>query len=81
MVITPEMMNNNEEEQNLALECCNEWRRCLIWLALQAGMCRDAAILAVFNDMLQDERVIFYYKSFPDFRNQVRRLIKKPEDI
>lgn len=82
MVITPEMLNiENEDGENLALECSYEWRRCLIWLAIQAGMARDAALLAVFNDMLQDQRVIFYYNAFSEFRHQVQRLLKRPENI
>lgn len=80
MAILPEMLENDENKIN-ALEYSCEWRRCLIWLAIQANMCKDAAILAVFNDMLQDERVIFYYNTFPEFRRQVLRLIKKPDDI
>ena len=77
MAILPEDSQNKID----ALEYGYEWRRCLIWLATQAGLCQDAAIMAVYNDMLQDQRIIAYYNAFPEFKRQIQRIIIKPKDF
>ena len=73
-------MNHTPITNDNPFDTALEWKRCLIWLAIQAGMNRDAAILAVFSDMLPDEHVAAYYQAFAGFRSEVRRITKTPED-
>lgn len=76
--------NNDDREDKIdALEYAREWRRCLIWQAIQAGLCLDAARITVYNDMLYDECVLKYHRVFPEFRQQVWRVLqnKKAENL
>lgn len=52
-----------------------EWKRCLVWLAIQAGLYQDAAIMAVYGDIAHDERIVTYYRAFPEFRTQIIKLV------
>ena len=72
-------MNHTPVTKNTPFDATLEWKRCLIWLAIQAEMYTDAAMLAIFNDMLADEHVVAYYQNFVEFRSEVRRITKTPE--
>ena len=72
-------MNHTPITENNPFDEALEWRRCLIWLAIQASMFADAAIIAIYNDMLTDEHVGAYYQTFAGFRSEVRRIAKTPE--
>ena len=74
------IMNHTPITENNSFNTELEWRRCLIWLAIQAEMFTDAALMAVYNNMLPDEHVAAYYQAFAEFRSEVRRIARTPKD-
>ena len=73
-------MNHTPITEDNSFDTALEWKRCLIWLAIQANLFTEAAIMAIYSDMLVDEHVAAYYQAFAGFRSEVWRITKTPED-